>query len=152
MNAATPDPEFIKTVLALSDERDAWQRLVDQREHQAWQAGRAEGARAGREALIDEQDAEWRQVRQETARGGPSHAELEERRWGPGGREHYGDPRPGEYRGGRADAHPDGSDWAGQGYSRPGPQGQDLGPRRAPVHPVRQPRATRRAEPELEAG
>ena len=35
---------------------------------------------------------------------GPSHAELEERRWGPGGREHFGDPRPGDYRG--RDAEP----------------------------------------------
>jgi hypothetical protein len=38
----------------------------------------------------------------ETARAaitGASCAELEERRWGPGGREHFADPRPGDYPG-----------------------------------------------------
>ena len=30
---------------------------------------------------------------------GPSHAELEERRWGPGGRAHFADPRPGDFPG-----------------------------------------------------
>jgi hypothetical protein len=30
---------------------------------------------------------------------GPTHAELEERRWGPGGRERFGDPRPGDFPG-----------------------------------------------------
>lgn len=30
---------------------------------------------------------------------GPSWAELERRRWGPGGRLHFGDPRPGDFPG-----------------------------------------------------
>ena len=30
---------------------------------------------------------------------GPSHADLELKRWGPGGREHFADPRPGDYPG-----------------------------------------------------
>jgi hypothetical protein len=30
---------------------------------------------------------------------GPAHADLEAERWGPGGREHFGDPRPGDYPG-----------------------------------------------------
>ena len=30
---------------------------------------------------------------------GRGYAELEERRWGPGGREHFADPRPGDYPG-----------------------------------------------------
>jgi hypothetical protein len=33
-------------------------------------------------------------------------AEIEERRWGPGGRAHFGDPRPGDYPG-RARAAPE---------------------------------------------
>ena len=28
---------------------------------------------------------------------GISHAELEQRRWGPGGRAHFADPRPGDF-------------------------------------------------------
>jgi hypothetical protein len=151
MNAATPDPEFIKTVLAMSDERDMWERVALRREREALRTARAEGYQAGREAVTDEQDAEWRQACKAVARSGASHTDLEEWRWGSGGREHFGDPRPGDYRGGRADAHPDGSSWAGQGYSRPGPQGHDLGPRRTPAHPMRQPRAARRAGPEREA-
>jgi hypothetical protein len=31
------------------------------------------------------------------SKGGPTYQELEERRWGPGGQEHFGDPRPGDY-------------------------------------------------------
>src|SRR5947209_413938 len=31
--------------------------------------------------------------------GGVSHAELEQRRWGPGGRAHFADPRPGDFPG-----------------------------------------------------
>ena len=30
---------------------------------------------------------------------GVSHAELEQRRWGPGGRAHFADPRPGDFAG-----------------------------------------------------
>lgn len=33
--------------------------------------------------------------------GGPSHTELERRRWGPGGRAHFADPRPGDFPGKR---------------------------------------------------
>jgi len=41
---------------------------------------------------------------------GPSHAELEERRWGPGGRAHFADPRHGDFPGRattRAQARPE---------------------------------------------
>lgn len=36
----------------------------------------------------------------------PAYAELELRRWGPGGREHFGDPRPGDFKGFGADYEP----------------------------------------------
>ncbi|WP_345433797.1 hypothetical protein [Actinoallomurus vinaceus] len=35
-----------------------------------------------------------------------SHAELEALRWGPGGREHFGDPRPGDFEGFGAEYEP----------------------------------------------
>jgi hypothetical protein len=41
----------------------------------------------------------WAQAADPVAHGGPAFAELEERRWGPGGREHFADPRPGDYPG-----------------------------------------------------
>ena len=40
----------------------------------------------------------WNRIARAAVRG-PSHAELEEKRWGPGGREHFADPRPGDYPG-----------------------------------------------------
>ena len=42
--------------------------------------------------------ARWDRIARTTAPG-PSHAELEEKRWGPGGRAHFADPRPGDYPG-----------------------------------------------------
>ena len=38
---------------------------------------------------------------------GPDLAELEERRWGPGGREHFADARPGDFPGRTAQAEPE---------------------------------------------
>ena len=40
----------------------------------------------------------WRQISAPVAHG-TSHAELEQRRWGPGGRAHFADPRPGDFPG-----------------------------------------------------
>jgi hypothetical protein len=50
----------------------------------------------------------WAQITRPVAHG-ISHAELEERRWGPGGRAHFADPRPGDFpgRGARAQPKPD---------------------------------------------
>ena len=41
----------------------------------------------------------WAEVARPAAHGGVSHAELEDRRWGPGGRAHFADPRPGDFPG-----------------------------------------------------
>ena len=40
----------------------------------------------------------WAEAARQVTRG-VSHAELEQRRWGPGGRAHFADPRPGDFRG-----------------------------------------------------
>ena len=42
---------------------------------------------------------------------GQCYAELEERRWGPGGREHFADPRPGDYPGRLAQPRAEASDF-----------------------------------------
>lgn len=39
----------------------------------------------------------WHQLARELDQ--PQHADLEVRRWGPGGRAHFGDPRPGDFQG-----------------------------------------------------
>ena len=42
--------------------------------------------------------ARWDRIARTTAPR-PAHAELEEKRWGPGGRAHFADPRAGDYTG-----------------------------------------------------
>ncbi len=63
---------------------------------EAYERGRADGWRAGYERGARLLEATWPAVSATVTAGGPSHAELEARRWGPGGREHFGDPRPGD--------------------------------------------------------
>lgn len=53
---------------------------------------------AGYAAAEADMAARWNAIARTTAPG-PSHAELEDRRWGPGGRAHFADPRPGDYPG-----------------------------------------------------
>ncbi|MGO9292506.1 MAG: hypothetical protein ACLP52_01250 [Streptosporangiaceae bacterium] len=72
-----------------------------ERERQAEQRGFRRGYRAGYAACDDdwhEALAPARALARRTARS-PRHDELEVRRWGPGGREHAGDARPGDYAG-----------------------------------------------------
>ena len=40
----------------------------------------------------------WAETARQVTRG-VSHAELEQRRWGPGGRAHFADPRPSDFPG-----------------------------------------------------
>ena len=69
-----------------------------------YQAGQRVGFQAGyRQANADEA-ARWAEVARPVARG-ISHAELEARRWGPGGRAHFVDPRPGDFPGRGAQPH-----------------------------------------------
>ena len=52
---------------------------------------------AGRRDAEADMAAQW--ARAAAAVRGPGFAELEERRWGPGGRAHFADPRPGDFPG-----------------------------------------------------
>jgi len=66
-----------------------------------YQRGQQAGYRAGRRDAEADEAAAWRQLHA-SMRGlatSPSHAELEERRWGPGGRGSFADPRPGDFPG-----------------------------------------------------
>jgi hypothetical protein len=77
-------PRGLAALLALSDERDTWLRRV----YDAWR----DGYRAALDDAVAESLARiWPP---------PGHVpEIERRRWGPGGREHFADPRPGDYPG-----------------------------------------------------
>jgi hypothetical protein len=63
---------------------------------------------AGYAAAEADRDRAWNAIAHAVVHG-PSHAELEERRWGPGGRAHFADPRPGDFpgRGARPLPEPD---------------------------------------------
>jgi hypothetical protein len=54
--------------------------------------------RAGYQQCEADMAARWQQIAR-AAITGPDHADLEAERWGPGGREHFGDPRPGDFPG-----------------------------------------------------
>jgi hypothetical protein len=78
-------------LIELSDERDRWQARLLDAERAAYMLGAADGYRQGYERGARLLEAAWPAVVAPLA--GPSLAELELLRWGPGGREHFGDPR-----------------------------------------------------------
>jgi hypothetical protein len=77
-------------------EAETWYRHQFARD--MYEAGHADGYRAGYRQADADQAARWNQAAR-AALYGPAHAELEERRWGPGGRAHFADPWPGDFPG-----------------------------------------------------
>jgi hypothetical protein len=91
---ALDNPAEAERLIALSDERDLWQRLCLSAFREGWQA--AEQAHA------DDYDLGYVDGllrRKHIEHDAVEAAKLEVLRWGPGGREHYADPRPGDYPG-----------------------------------------------------
>lgn len=70
----------------------------------AWRAGyltgHQDGWKAGYERAHADRDQDWSAFAKPVARELARSVGLMERRWGPGGREHFADPRPGDYPGG----------------------------------------------------
>ncbi len=89
--AAIQEAEYVE-----AETRYRWQLA-----RESFQAGLALGALRAREALLEEQAEAQRLAAAELMPVllSPDHAELEKRRWGPGGRGHFADPRPGDFRG-----------------------------------------------------
>ena len=85
---------------------EAETRYRDQLAREMYQAGHADGYRAGYRQADADQAARWNQVAR-AAIDGPTYAELEERRWGPGGREAFAEPRPGDFPGRGAQPRPE---------------------------------------------
>ncbi|MGH3220084.1 MAG: hypothetical protein ACRDPY_15495 [Streptosporangiaceae bacterium] len=71
-----------------------------------YQAGHRAGFEVGYRQANADQAARWAEIARPVARG-ISHAELEERRWGPGGRAHFADRRPGDFPGRAAKHQPE---------------------------------------------
>jgi hypothetical protein len=93
----------VRRLLALSDERDLWRARCDAFWRQGYRLGHEDGWQEGYEQAHADRDVLWHEMASRVARGAndPTFAELELRRWGPGGREHFGDPRPGDRHPGR---------------------------------------------------
>lgn len=81
----------VAELLELSDERDLWMDRLGAEYKLGYQLGYLAGYRDGSEELY----ARCRALPPIVV-DGDSHAELERRRWGPGGRARFGDPRPGD--------------------------------------------------------
>ena len=60
---------------------------------------------AGRRDAEADMARRWAEAARPVARG-VSHAELEHRRWGPGGRAHFAAPRPGDFPGQASQTEP----------------------------------------------
>jgi hypothetical protein len=73
---------------------------------QMYQAGQQAGFQAGYRQADADQAARWAEITRPVVHG-ISHAELEGRRWGPGGRAHFADPRPGDFPGRAAQHQPE---------------------------------------------
>ncbi len=102
-----PSPGAVTAAIEEAERIEAETRYRLQMAREAFQAGMALGAAQAREALLQEQAEAQRQLaaRLTPALMSPTLAELETRRWGPGGRAHFGDPRPGDFPGRGSDAH-----------------------------------------------
>jgi hypothetical protein len=88
------DPADIGRLLEQSDERDQHSDLRREAERQAYRAGYVDGFRAA----VGAGDRVWRDAPSPQPIDGTALAELEQKRWGPGGRSRFADPRPGDYR------------------------------------------------------
>jgi hypothetical protein len=83
-------------LLALSDERDAWERWADAAWRDGYRAGYAAGYDRGYAQAVDD----WKVVAE--VKVGRSFAELDRLRYPPGGRLSWLIPRDGEADGGEA--------------------------------------------------
>jgi hypothetical protein len=83
-------------LLELSDEREQWMRRLDSEYRLGYAIGHAAGVDEGRRLEAAERDRAWIRIARPIARGGVTQTELELRRWGPGGRARFGEPRPGD--------------------------------------------------------
>jgi hypothetical protein len=98
----TPTAAEVAAKLAESDRRDrelrAWLDALGMGHHAA-AAGRAKDWQQGYERAHADLERDWHAIADPASRNATSHAELEARRYGPGGREHFGDSRPGDFPG-----------------------------------------------------
>lgn len=111
---SVPSGKVLRHVLALSDERDQWERLIEQ----AWR----DGYRAAEQAHADDYSAgvtDGVLARKRAQHDIVEMARTDVAQWGPAGREHFGEPRPGDYPGGAAGIARTKAAWENAGYDFP---------------------------------
>lgn len=86
-----------RDAIEAAEQAEAETAYRNQLAREMYAAGHADGYHAGYRQAGADQAARWNQAT--SVADGPSHAELEERRWGPGGRAHFAGPRPGDFPG-----------------------------------------------------
>jgi hypothetical protein len=98
----------VAAALEEADHAEAETRYRLQLAREMYQAGWRDGHDAGRRDAEADMAARWAETARRVVQitRGPTHAELEERRWGPGGRAHFADPRPGDFPGRGAKPQP----------------------------------------------
>src|SRR5580704_2335592 len=96
----------VAAAIAEAEQIEAETRYRHLLAREMYQAGQRVGFQAGYEQAAADMAARWAQIARPVAHG-ISHAELEERRWGPGGRARFADPRPGDFPGRAARPQPE---------------------------------------------
>jgi hypothetical protein len=118
-------------LIELSDERDQWERMCAAAYREGWQAARCahqdDYAIGYVDGLLRLKRLEHQAV---------DEARIELARWGPGGREHFGDPQAGDFTGGPEAVERVRQAWLSAGFSLgPGPGWVHLGGRFAHGNP-----------------
>lgn len=84
-------------LLALSDERDRWERLALAWARSAYRSGYRDGYDTGYRTGYERAVTQWKiTAAGMTHLGGPTYAEQDRRRYPPGGRKSWIIPRPGD--------------------------------------------------------
>lgn len=95
--------QAVADVLDRSNERDMYVNRITEAHRTGWLAGHEDGYGDGRRDEAAERDRDWRRIAKPIARGGPSAAELEAKRWTVRGeqrtRDTFGQPHPGDFPG-----------------------------------------------------
>ena len=98
------DPALLRQAVAelleLSDERDQWERLCRSREREAYRRGYSAGRADGYSDGYSQAVTDWKVTAAGMAElAGPTFAELDRRRYPPGGRLSWIQPHPDDFTG-----------------------------------------------------
>jgi hypothetical protein len=94
--SGAPDPAAVAAALEVADWMELEGNIRLRTGREMYEHGYEDGWREGYEHGARRLEESWLSVVRPVMQDRPSHADLEQRRWGPGGREHFADPQPGD--------------------------------------------------------